>query len=222
MIKLAPSLLAADFARLGEELRIIESAGSNYAHLDVMDGHFVPNITIGPPVIKSLRKTSNLIFDVHLMIENPERYIEAFSSAGADIICFHIESTENPLSLIEKIRTLGKRPAAAINPDTPVERVLPFLSELSMVLVMSVNPGWGGQTFLPDALRKARVLRDYIDLNGFACEIEMDGGITLSNLPRVIEAGVDVVVSGTDIFKAEDIPTRIREFLLVQQKTIRN
>ncbi|MCL2703712.1 MAG: ribulose-phosphate 3-epimerase [Defluviitaleaceae bacterium] len=213
MIKLAPSLLAADFAMLGEQLNAVESAGAGYLHLDVMDGRFVPNISIGPPVIESLRKVSGLVFDAHLMIMEPERYVDAFAAAGADIICFHIEAAADPCGLIKKIRGLGKKPAAAINPETSAERLLPFLSGLDMVLVMSVSPGFGGQPFMPPALEKARLLRGHIKRNNYICDVEMDGGITLSNLPDVLASGVNIVVAGTDIFRAPDISARVTEYL---------
>jgi ribulose-phosphate 3-epimerase len=213
MRKLAPSILASDFSRLGDMLGQIEKAGAHYAHIDVMDGCFVPNITLGPPVIKSLRPVSKLVFDVHLMIERPERYIKDFAEAGADIICFHVEAAENPGDTIKKIKELGVKAAAAIKPNTPADSVLPFIEQLDMVLIMSVEPGYGGQALMTHTLDKARSLREYIETHGLSCDIEMDGGIKLSNLGAVLAAGVNVIVAGTDVFKAEDIKKRVGEYL---------
>jgi len=213
MLKLSPSLLSADFAELGGEIRAVERAGAVYAHLDVMDGQFVPNITIGPVVVKSLRRVSNLVFDVHLMIDRPERFAEAFAAAGADIVCFHLEAAAEPWELIRRIRGLGKRPAMAVKPETPVSSLLPYVKGLDMALIMSVEPGFGGQAFMPAALDKARILRNYITANRIDCDIEMDGGISLQNLRAVIDSGVNVIVAGSDIFGAEDVTARIREYL---------
>lgn len=211
-MKLAVSILAADFSRLGDDLKQAEAAGAHYAHIDVMDGHFVPNISIGVPVVASLRKRSNLIFDVHLMISNPMDYIEAFAKTGADIINFHIEANGNPKEIIEKIRDFGKRPAITLNPDTPVEAVFPYLGLVDMVLVMSVFPGFGGQTFINEALERARSLRKYIDDNGFKTLIEMDGGIYCENVGQVIDAGVDVVVAGSAVFGSTNIEGAVKAF----------
>jgi len=217
-LKLAVSILAADFSRLGDELRQAEAAGAHYAHIDVMDGHFVPNISIGIPVVESLRKCSNLVFDVHLMITNPEDYINAFAEAGADIINFHIEATskkEEVVVIIEKIRALGKKPAITLNPNTPVEAVTPYLHMVEMVLVMSVFPGFGGQQFIPEALDRVRVLRNYIDAHKLNTLIEIDGGIKLDNVRKVVEAGVDVVVAGSAVFGAGDNGKAVASFLNV-------
>lgn len=215
---LAPSILSADFCSLGSALETIEKAGAHYVHIDVMDGFFVPNITIGMPVVKSMRKASRLVFDVHLMIEKPERYAEAFVEAGADIICFHAEACEKPHELIQQIRGLGVVPAVAIRPDTPAEAVVEYLSEIGMVLVMSVMPGFGGQALMPHTLEKALKLKEIIDKNGLNCEIEMDGGIKLENVHDVLEAGVNVIVAGSDIFGAPDAGGRVGEYLKVFEK----
>ena len=212
-MKLSPSLLSSDFSQLGAVLKIIRDAGADYAHLDVMDGHFVPNITMGPPVIKSLRKSSDIIFDVHLMISEPERYVEAFADAGADIICFHLEASADPAGLIRRIKDLGKKCAAALKPGTPAGNLLPYLKDLDMALIMSVEPGFGGQAFMPAALDKARLIREYITINNYDCDVEMDGGIGINNLEAVISSGVNVVVAGTDIFAAPSIEARIKEYI---------
>lgn len=218
LIKLAPSILSADFSNLGKALSAITEGGGHYVHIDVMDGHFVPNITIGPLVAASLRKTSRLVFDVHLMISEPERFIAPFAKAGADIICFHMEAAKEPEALIKQIKSLGKIPAAAIKPATSPDVLLPYLPELGMVLVMSVEPGFGGQTLIPEALDKARMLRRYIDRVGLACDIEMDGGIKLDNAGEVINAGVNVLVAGSDIFHADNPINRIKDYITLINK----
>lgn len=202
MIKFAPSLLSADFANLSDELKLIENSGAEYVHLDVMDGHFVPNITIGPPVIHSLRPISNIVFDVHLMISEPEKYIDAFIDAGADIITIHIEASKDLLKDIEKIKTRGKRAAVALNPGTEIESVYPYVSELDMVLVMSVNPGFGGQKFMPIAIEKIQKLSEYVKKHNISLDIQVDGGISLENSNLVISAGANVIVSGSAFFKS--------------------
>ena len=216
MNKFAPSILSADFAALGEQLAAIEYAGAHYAHIDVMDGHFVPNITIGPPVVKSLRKRSKLIFDVHLMIENPWKYVQAFAEAGADIINFHIETVKDPNALIDVIKRLGKQPAVTIKPETGIETVLPLTNRVGMILIMSVNPGFGGQKFMPGALDKARQLRTYMRENNFNIDIEMDGGINLQNVKSVLDSGVNVIVAGSAVFEGGmGIEENTREFLRI-------
>ena len=204
-IRIAPSMLAADFARLGEEMAAITKAGADYIHLDIMDGHFVPNITIGPPVVKMLRKHSTLPFDVHLMVSPVDPYIPAFAEAGADILTVHPEAGPHVHRSIQLIKSLGKKAGAALNPATPVEVLDPILPELDLVLVMSVNPGFGGQSFIESQLDKIRALRKRIDAivarePGRRIDLEVDGGITQETAKRVIEAGADVLVAGTATF----------------------
>ena len=204
-IRIAPSMLAADFARLGEEMAAITKAGADYIHLDIMDGHFVPNITIGPPVVKMLRKHSTLPFDVHLMVSPVDPYIPAFAEAGADILTVHPEAGPHVHRSIQLIKSLGKKAGAALNPATPVEVLDPILAELDLVLVMSVNPGFGGQSFIESQLDKIRALRKRIDAivarePGRRIDLEVDGGITQETAKRVIEAGADVLVAGTATF----------------------
>jgi ribulose-phosphate 3-epimerase len=213
MSKLAVSILSADFSRLGEELREMEEAGAHYVHIDVMDGHFVPNITVGVPVVASLRKCSNLVFDVHLMLNNPEDYIEAFASAGADIINFHVEAAKEPVKLIKKIKSLGKRAAITLNPETPVEAAFEYLRLIDMVLLMSVAPGFGGQEFIAESLDRARLLRQHIEDNWLKVDIQMDGGIKSENVGQVVAAGVSVVVAGSAIFDAKDKKRAVRRLL---------
>ncbi len=212
MFKLAPSILSADFARLGEEVKIVEEAGAHYIHIDVMDGHFVPNISIGLPVVKSLRKITDMTLDVHLMIAEPERYIEDFAEMGADIINVHVEACKDAKKIIERIKSLDKRAALTIKPSTPIESVYDYLGELDMVLIMSVEPGFGGQEFNPDALKKASKLSDFIEKNNLLTEIEMDGGIYLSNVNEVLESGVNVIVAGSAVFGSKNPSEAVKSF----------
>jgi len=218
MIKLAPSILSSDFARLGRELDILSKAGADYVHLDVMDGHFVPNITIGPPVIRSLRPQCGLVFDVHLMISRPMDFIDSFALAGADIITFHLESasdTREVRDIITKIKSAGKKVGIALRPGTDIQCAYEFVQYVDMVLIMSVNPGFGGQEFIAASLDKARRLRQYLDSLGLNADIEMDGGINLANVREVLNAGVNVVVVGSAIFDRGDICAATSEYLKI-------
>jgi len=213
LLKLAPSILAADFGHLADDLAAVGAAGAHYAHIDVMDGHFVPNISLGVPVIQSIRKQSTLVFDVHLMISEPERYVDAFAEAGADIINFHIEATSDAAGLIRRIRGLGKKPAITIKNDTPVEAVFPFAGDVDMILLMSVEPGFGGQAFMPSALVRAKALRAFLEQENLHTDIEMDGGIGLANAEAVLNSGVNVLVAGSSIFGAADTRAAAEAFL---------
>ena len=200
-IQISPSILSADFSQLGREIRKLEDAGADMIHVDVMDGHFVPNLTIGPPVIKALKKDSSLPFDVHLMISPVHKYIESYANAGADIITIHPEATDDLLGSINKIKELKKKVGISLNPETKIEIVKKFLDQIDLILVMSVNPGFGGQKFMPEVLKKVKKLdeiRKNLKLNFV---IEIDGGINFENSKLAIESGVDILVSGTTIFK---------------------
>ena len=202
MIKIAPSILAADFARLGAQVREAEEAGADYIHVDVMDGHFVPNLTIGVPVVQSLRAVTDLPLDVHLMIEHPERLIPAFAEAGADILTVHVEACPHLHRTVQQIRAAGCMPGVALNPATPVALVESILEDVDLVLVMTVNPGFGGQTFIESTLPKVRALRHLLESRDLPVEIEVDGGINPETAPRAVTAGADVLVAGTAIFNA--------------------
>ncbi len=200
-VRVAPSILASDFARLGEEVRAVEQAGADYVHIDVMDGHFVPNVTIGPDVVRALRAHSGLPFDVHLMISPVDPFVPLFADAGADIITVHPEAGPHLHRTIQLIKSHGKKVGVALNPATPVEAVEPVLGELDLVLVMSVNPGFGGQAFIPAALGKIAALRRRIDELGRAVDLEVDGGINFETAPQAVAAGADVLVAGTATFQ---------------------
>jgi ribulose-phosphate 3-epimerase len=206
---IAPSILSADFGRLAEEVRAVSAAGADLIHVDVMDGHFVPNLTIGPPVVKAIRKATEVPLDVHLMIEEPERWVDAYAGAGADLISVHAEAAVHLHRTLEAIRAAGKRSAVALNPATPLEALRHVLELCDMVLIMSVNPGFGGQSFIPQVLGKIRALRDEADTRGLALDIEVDGGVKVDNVDVVARAGANVIVSGSGIFGAGDYATTI-------------
>ena len=200
-IQISPSILSADFSQLGNEIKRLEEGGADLIHVDVMDGHFVPNLTIGPPVIKNLRKYTNLPFDVHLMISPVHEYIENYAEAGADIITIHPEATENLKDSINLIKKFGKRVGVSLNPKTEIETLIEEIENIDLVLVMSVNPGFGGQKFMPEILEKIKKLKIIKDENDYKFNIEVDGGINFSNSKIVLEAGADILVSGTTIFR---------------------
>tara|TARA_A100001011_G_C14146567_1_gene772133 strand:- start:362 stop:1021 length:660 start_codon:yes stop_codon:yes gene_type:complete len=200
-IQISPSILAADFSQLGNEIKRLEEGGADMIHVDVMDGHFVPNLTIGPPVIKSLKKNSSLIFDVHLMISHVHKYIEAYSDAGADIITIHPEATDDLDLSISKIKQLKKKVGVSLNPETKIDNIMQFLDKIDLVLIMSVNPGFGGQKFMPEVLSKVKKLKSIQKEKKLNFDIEIDGGINFENYKLAIEAGANILVSGTTIFK---------------------
>ena len=200
-IKISPSILSADFGKLGSEIQNLEKAKADLIHIDVMDGHFVPNITIGPEIINQLRKYTSLPFDVHLMISPVHDFIKNFAEAGADIITIHPEATNDLVSSIQKIKSFNKKVGISLNPETSVKKVLPVLELIDLVLVMSVNPGFGGQKFIKDTLEKVKILRKEIDTKKLKTQIEIDGGINFQNSKMAITAGIDILVSGTTIFK---------------------
>ena len=201
MIKLAPSILATDFSRLGEEVAACEAAGADYIHVDVMDGHFVPQITVGPLIVEALRPRTRLPLDVHLMIEEPEKHIQAFAQAGADILTVHQEASPLLYRLIERIKGLGLHAGVSINPMTPIASVEEVLPYIDLLLLMTVDPGYGGQTFIPSMLEKIKKVRSLLDEKGFSCELEVDGGINSDIAPQVVAAGATVLVAGTAVFK---------------------
>lgn len=209
---LSPSILAADFARLGEQIKEVDEAGAQYLHIDVMDGVFVPSISFGMPVIKMIRKVTDRIFDVHLMIVEPERYVKEFKECGADSITFHLEATEDADETIDMIRGIGCRVGMSIKPKTPVEAVRKYLSKLNMLLVMTVEPGFGGQKYIPESTERIRQVRQMADEMGLDLDVQVDGGITLDNAKIVLEAGANVIVAGSSIFGG-NITENVKQYL---------
>ncbi|MHC1697698.1 MAG: ribulose-phosphate 3-epimerase [Geobacteraceae bacterium] len=211
MKKIAPSILSADFSRLGEEIRAVEAGGADYIHVDVMDGHFVPNITIGPLVVEAARKITNLPLDVHLMISNPELYIPEFARAGADIVVIHAEATVHLHRAVQLIKSFGKKAGVALNPATSLSALDYVLSDLDLVLLMTVNPGFGGQSFIDACIPKIQSLRGMLDRHGLETELEVDGGVKTDNIDRISHAGADVFVAGSAVFGSRDYAATIAE-----------
>lgn len=212
MVKIAPSILSADFSRLLEHVKEVEDAGVDYLHIDVMDGHFVPNISFGAPIMKSLKGKTNLFMDVHLMIENPDQYIGDFVDAGADLVNVHIEACTHVHRTIQLIKSYGVKAAVTLNPGTPLVSIEEILPELDMVLLMSVNPGFGGQSFIEATIDKIRRLKAMIDSQDLTCDIQVDGGINLNNVKAVVDAGANVIVAGSAIFNTESIKNTVKAF----------
>ncbi|MDO4793292.1 MAG: ribulose-phosphate 3-epimerase [Filifactor alocis] len=211
MIKLAPSILSADFSRLAESVREVEEAGCEYLHIDVMDGHFVPNLTFGPVVIKSIRKKSEMVFDCHLMIENADLYLEEFVKAGADIITVHQEACTHLHRTVHRIKELGCKAGVSLNPATDLSTLEYILPDIDMVLIMSVNPGFGGQSFIPQSIEKIRRLKRMIEEKGYEIDIQVDGGVTAQNIAEIVDAGANILVAGSSIFGKEDVGAAVRE-----------
>lgn len=212
MIKISPSILSADFGNMERDIHGLEKAGADYVHVDIMDGHFVPNLSMGFPMVSALRKVTNMVLDVHLMIDRPIRYVERFCQAGADILTIHVEadSEENTLEALRMIRACGVKPAICVKPKTPAEAVLPYIELCDLILVMTVEPGFGGQSFMADMMPKVRQIREYINEKNPGCELEVDGGVNAETGKVCMEAGANVLVAGSAYFKAEDPAAFVR------------
>ncbi len=217
-IRIAPSILSADFANLAPQVHLLEAGGADYLHLDVMDGKFVPNLTFGPPVVKSLRRVTGLPFDVHLMVQEPEHFLEPFTEAGADILTVHAEVCPHLYRVVQSIKGLGLRAGVALNPATPLHVMEYVLDQVDLVLLMTVNPGWGGQAFIQQVCRKIEKMRRMIDDSGFKVELEVDGGINLSTIESVVAAGADSLVIGSALFKGADLAGTVREYRKTAEK----
>lgn len=213
---LAPSMLSADFCELGDQLGEVEKAGAPYLHIDVMDGIFVPSISFGMPVVSSIRKCTKMFFDVHMMVTKPERYVEEFVKCGADSVTIHVEACDCIEDTLKRIKDLGVKAGIALNPETPVEEVLPYLAMVDMVLVMSVHPGFGGQAYIPECMDKIKEIRAAITERNLDVKLEVDGGINLDNLQANLDAGADVIVAGSAVFKG-DITEKIKSFLKIME-----
>ena len=213
MIKVSPSILSADFGNMERDIHNLKAAGAEYVHVDIMDGHFVPNLSMGFPMVSALRKVTDLVLDVHLMIDRPIRYVERFCQAGADILTIHVEADteENTLEALRKIKACGVKPAICVKPKTPAEAVLPYIDLCDLILVMTVEPGFGGQSFMADQMPKVTAIRQLIDERNPACELEVDGGVAPDTCGTCIKAGANVLVAGSAVYKAADIPARIAE-----------